>query len=161
MAATTQSEQYALQVAAEGSFADRINDYRQIGGNVEFVTCVVPLTTDNAALNVISLIELPDNAIVLPELSFALVTDDATSGALTIDVGDSVDPDRYADGINCASTGKVEFTSVASTTAPDGLHNRYKVSAAAGTNVIIATLATFTATVEAGEIQFVIAFKTL
>lgn len=161
MAATTQSAERILQVAAQSDFSVRVNDGRRLEGDVQTVTVKVPLTTDNAALNVIELIELPDNAIVFPELSFVIVTDDATSGALTLDIGDSVDPDRYADGINAASAGKIEFTSVASTTVPDGLHNRYKVVKADGTNLIKLTLATFTATIEAGEIIVVIAFKSL
>jgi hypothetical protein len=159
MAATTQSAERILQVAAETSFADRIDDKRKIEGAVQYVTVKVPLTTDNAQSDVIELIELPVGAILLPELSKVLVTDDATSGALTLDIGDSSDADRYADGVNCASAGTVDFTSVVSTTVPAGLHTRHEVTST--TRLVTLTLATFTATIEAGELIVVIAFKSL
>jgi len=159
MAKTTMSEERALQLAGEANFNSRIDDKRIIEGAVQYARCVVPLTTDNAATDVIDLIELPVGATVLPELSFILVTDDATSGSLTIDIGDSVDGDRYADGIDCSAEGRVYFTAVASTTVPAGLHNRHKTTDT--TRLIRATLATFTATIEAGELIVVIAYKSL
>jgi len=102
MAATTQSTEYAAQVAATTNFNDRIDDNREIGGSVQFARIEVPLTTDNAANDVITLIELPEGAIVIPELSKVLVSDDFSSGAVTVDIGDETDVDRYADGINLA-----------------------------------------------------------
>lgn len=159
MAATTQSNEYALQVAAAASFADRLDDERLIGGNVKYATVKVPITVDNAALDEITLLELPTGAIVLPELSKVIVSDDCTSGALTLDVGDSEDPDRYTDGIDAAAAGTINFTSVVSSTVPDALHNPHKVTA--DTKTLVLTLATFTATIEAGELIFVIAYKTL
>jgi hypothetical protein len=159
MSKTTKSNEYADQVAAAASFNERLNDERLIGGNVKYATVKVVIAALNVATDVITLIELPTGAIVLPELSKVIVTDDATSGALTLDIGDATDVDRYADGINAASAGEISFTSVASTTVPDGLHNRHKLTA--DTNILQVTLATFTATIEAGEIIFVIAYKTL
>lgn len=158
MAKTTQSAERILQVAAEAGSA-RINDARRVEMEIQFATVKVPLTTDNAALDVIELIELPENAVVFPELSKVIVTDDATSGALTLDVGDATDPDRYADGINAASAGIIDFCSVASTTVPSALHTKYKTTGT--TNLVTVTLATFTATIEAGELIFVIAYKNL
>lgn len=162
MAATTQSTQRIAQVAAALNFADRIDDKRQIEGEVQYAFIDVPLTTDNAAEDVIELIELPPGAIPIPELSHFQVTDDATSGALTGDVGDIVDPDRYCDGANLASTGRVEFMAPA---VPDGYTNRHKVvntgAAATSTNLILLTLATFTATIEAGVLRVVLAYKSL
>jgi hypothetical protein len=159
MAKTTESTQFAEQTDAAANFANRIDDNRQIGGTVQFATIVVPITADNVALDEINLITLPPGSIVLPQLSKVLVTDDCTSGALTLDIGDADDPDRYADGINCASVGTVDFTSVLSGTVPAALKTPYKV---AGDNtVIVLTLATFTSTIEAGELVIVLAYKSL
>lgn len=156
MAKTTQSTQYAAQVAAEANFSARINDSRQIDGPVEWAFIDVATTVDNVALDVISLVELPEGVIVIPELSFIRVTDDMTSGALTIDIGDATDPDRYCDGADCAAVGEVKFLAAA---IPDGYTNRYKVT---GANWIITlTLATFTATIEAGAFRVAIAYKSL
>lgn len=159
MLKTTQSNEYALQVAAAASFNDRLDDDRLIGGNLKFATVKVVVDALNVATDVITLVELPTGAIVLPELSKVIVTDDCTSGALTLDIGDATDVDRYADGINAAAAGEIAFTSVASTTVPAGLHTRHKLTET--TNILKLTLATFTATIEAGEIIVVIAYKTL
>lgn len=161
---TTQSTQRAAQVAAAANYASssRIDDARQTQGAVQFAYLDVPIAADNAALEVIDLIELPEGAMVIPEQSFIQVTDDATSGALTIDIGDAVDPDRYCDGANCASTGRVEFTSAA---IPDGYTNRHecvKTGVTTTTTTLIKlTLATFTATIEAGQLRVVLAYKCL
>ena len=162
MAKTTQSVQYAAQVAAALPPYTRIDDKRQIEGAVQYATLKVPLTTDNAALDVITLLQLPPGAIVLPELSRVIASDDATSGALTLDIGDVVDPDRYADGINAATPGIIEFLSAGvTTTTPAGLHTRHKVDPLIATDLITLTLATFTATIEAGELIVVLAYKCL
>lgn len=162
MAKSTESTQYAAQVAAASNFATRIDDKRQIMGDVQFATIKVPVTADNVATDVITLLELPAGAIVLPELSKLVVTDDMTSGALTIDIGDIVDPDRYCDGANCASVGVVEFLTPV---APAGLATKTPVAktgvSTTDTSLVTATLATFTATIEAGEFYVVLAYKCL
>lgn len=163
MAATTQSTQYAAQVAVASNFssASRL-DKRHTEGSVQYAFLDVATTTDNAALDVIGLIELPAGSVVYPELSFIVVTDDMTSGALTIDIGDAVDVDRYCDGANCASTGTVQFLAPA---IPDGYTNRHQTVdtgvAATTTTLIKLTLATFTATIEAGAFRVVLAYKCL
>lgn len=159
MAATTQSTEYAAQVAATTNFNDRIDDNRNIGGMIQFARIEVPLTADNAANDVITLIELPEGAVVIPELSKVLVTDDVSSGAVTVDIGDESDVDRYADGINLASVGTVDFTSVISGTVPAALHTRHKVDE--DTKLVTMTLVTYAATVEAGEFIVILAYKTL
>jgi len=162
MAKTTQSTQRIAQAAAATSFTSRLDDKRQVEGSVQFAYIDVPVTADNVATDVIDLLELPAGAIIIPEQSFIQVTDDMTSGALTIDIGDAVDPDRYCDGANCASTGTVQFISAA---IPDGYTNRHKLvdtgTAATTTTLIQATLATFTATIEAGVFRVVLAYKSL
>ncbi len=159
MAKTTQSLQYAAQQAAKASFNDRIDDKRQIEGAVQWAEIVVPISADNVATDVIDLIELPPGAIVLPTLSHIIVTDDATSGALTVHVGDSVDDDRYCISANCASLGVIQFVAAGATTFPAGLLTKHKTSGA--TTKLQAKLATFTATIEAGELRFMIAYKSL
>lgn len=156
MAKTTQSTQRAKQVAAAQNFTADRDDRRIVDGEVLYAFLDVPLTTDNAALDVIELLELPLGAMPIPELSYAQVTDDATSGALTANFGDAVDPDRYAVGINLASVGRVEFMSG---TLPDAFTNRHKVTAE--TKLVTMTLATFTATIEAGALRVVLAYKCL
>ncbi len=163
MAKQTQSTQRIAQVAAGANFssASRV-DKRTTEGNVQYAFIDVPVTADNVALDVIEVIELPPGTIIYPELSFIVVTDDMTSGALTIDLGDIVDPDRYSDGANCASTGIVQCISSG---FPDGFTNRYQTVdtgvAATTTTLILATLATFTATIEAGSFRVVLAYKNL
>lgn len=162
MAKSTESTQYAAQVAAGANYAATRADKRTLEGAVQFAYIDVPVTADNVATDVINLIELPAGAIVIPEQSFIQVTDDMTSGALTIDIGDAVDVDRYCDGANCASTGTVQFISAA---IPDGYTNRHAVvdtgDATTTTTLIKATLATFTATIEAGAFRVVLAYKCL
>lgn len=162
MAKSTQSTQYAAQVAAAANFTARMDDKRLIQGCVQYATIQVPVTADNVATDIITLMQLPPGAIVLPELSKIVVTDDMTSGALTIDIGDIVDPDRYCDGANCASVGVVEFLTPV---APAGLATKTPVAktdvAATDTSLVTATLATFTATIEAGEFYVVLAYKCL
>ena len=162
MAKSTQSTQYAAQVAAAASFNSRIDDKRDIEGCIQFATIQVPVTADNVATDVITLLELPPGAVVLPECSKIVVTDDMTSGALTIDIGDVVDPDRYCDGANCAAVGEVSFLAPA---IPAGLATKTSVAktgvATTDTSLVTATLATFTATIEAGEFYVILAYKCL
>jgi len=162
MAKTTQSIQYAAQVAAAANFSARIDDKRQIEGDVQFATIRVPIDAANVATDVITLIELPAGAIVLPEMSKILVTDDMTSGALTINIGDVVSGNRYCSGANCASTGIVQFLDPG---FPAGLATRTPCAktgvSTTDTSLITATLATFTSTIEAGEFYVVLAYKCL
>lgn len=156
MPKTTQSTQHAAMVAASGNYSAVTLLARVVSGPVQYARFDVPIDTDSAALDVITLGVLPPGAVVLPELSKIVVTDDMTSGALTIDIGDATDPDRYCDGANCASVGDVAFMAPA---VPDGFTNRYQIPA--GTNqTITATLATFTATIENGSFSVILAFKT-
>jgi len=160
--ATTQSTQYAAQVAAAVSFASRIDDKRSIEGCLQYAYIDVPIAADNAALDVIDLIELPAGAIVIPEQSFIQVTDDCTSGALTIDIGDAVNADRYCDGAVCSATGTVQFISAAIPEAYTTRHECVNTGTASTTTTLVqATLATFTATIEAGAFRVVLAYKCL
>lgn len=160
--ATTQSTQYAAQVAAAANFASRIDDKRQLEGAVQYAYIDVPIAADNAALDVISLIELPAGAMVIPEQSFIQVTDDMSSGVVTIDIGDAVNPDRYCDGANCASTGTIQFISAAIPEAYTTRHECVDTGVAATTTTLVtATFATLGATVEVGQFRVVLAYKCL
>ena len=165
MPKTTDSVQHAAQVAAAGNFATRIDDKRQIMGDVQYAKIKVVLDGSNVATDVINLLRLPPGAIVLPENSKIVVTDDLTSGALTIHVGDIVDPDRYCISANCAAPGVIDFIAAAATTFPAGFGTPHAVvrtdAAATDTSLVQCTLATFTATIEAGEFYVVLAYKCL
>jgi hypothetical protein len=153
MPATTTSTQRDAEIDAATNYA-AITDKAYTG--VKFVRFDVATTTANAANDVIYLGTLPEGAIVLPELSKIVVTDDMSSGAVTIDIGDPDDVDRYCDGANCASVGVVDFLTSA---IPDGFTNPYAVT---GDNCLIqAKLITFAATVEAGGFSVILAYKTL
>lgn len=162
MAATTQSVEYAAQVAAESDFNDRLDDSKRVSGAVQTARVKVVTTADNAANDVISLLKLPEGAMIVPELCQIVVTDDMTSGACTIDIGDDTDPDRYCDGANCAAVGAVNFLTPA---IPDAFGSPYEVeaedSSGNDTRVIKAKFASLAATIEAGEFWVILAYKTL
>ena len=90
------------------------------------------------------------------EFNKIIVTDDMSSGAVTIDIGDADDADRYCDGADCASTGVVDFLTSA---FPDGFTNPYRI--AGDNNLIIATFATMAATIEAGAFSVILAYRVL
>lgn len=168
MAKTTQSTERVAQVAAGGSYAttggtngdftSRIDDSRKVEAPMQLAIFNVPITADNVATDVIDVWEFPLGTIIYPQLCWIIVTDDMTSGAMTIDVGDGVDPDRYADGLNAASVTNpgVNFLTPA---FPDGFTNPHEMIAT--TKLLKVTLATFAATIEAGSFQLVIAYKLL
>lgn len=152
--AITQSTEYAAQVASASNFTGRIDDGRKVGGEVQYAFATCTWAGDEAATEVVDLIELPAGAQVLPELSDIIVSTDC-AGTLTVDVGDGDDPDRYCDGANAGAVGKIAFTSAA---IPAAVATRYDV---AGDNTVIkATWATL-ATPAAGTIHFSIAYKCL
>lgn len=161
MPKTTQSVQYASQVAAAVKFGDRLTDKRQIEGGISTALVKVILDGSNVATDVITLLELPPGAIILPERCKIIVTDDMTSGALTVHVGDVVDPDRYCISANCAATGVIDFIAAGATAFPAGFGTRHQADAATLTTLVTCTLATFTATIEAGEFYVSFAYKTL
>lgn len=165
MPKTTQSVQYAGQVAGGASFGARIDDKRQIMGSVQYATLRVVMDGSNVALDVISLLQLPPGVIVMPELCKIIVTDDLTSGALTIHVGDAVVPSRYCVSANCANPGPVDFIAAGATVFPAGFGTRLPTARtgvpATDTSLITLTLATFTAVIEAGELYVILAYKSL
>ncbi len=159
---TFQSTQRTAQVAAATSFASRLDDSRQVSGELQYALIDVTVAASWAANDIVELVELPAGAIIYPELSRIIVTDDMSSGAVTIDIGDIVDPDRYCDGANCAAVGTVEFLAPA---IPAAYTTRHPVletgNASTATNLILLTFASLGATVEAGQFRVILAYKTL
>jgi hypothetical protein len=165
MPKTTQSVQRAAQLAAAGNFATRIDDKRQIEGAVQYARVKAVFDGSNVANDVVTLLELPAGAMVMPELSSIIVTDDMTTGALTIHVGDVVDADRYAISANCAAPGVIPFIAANATSFPAALGTPHAVvkstDATKDTSLVTMTFATFGATIEPGELYVLLAYKTL
>lgn len=161
MPTTTNSAQYAAQVTGGENYASVSLEGRDIGGAVQTALCKCTVTTDETATSVINLVELPTGAIVLPELCQILVTDDWADGAATVDIGDSGDPDRYADGVDCAAVGIKYFLTPAFAA---GFATRKGTAATATAtqpgNLVTATIAS-NATPAAGEFYVLVAYKTL
>jgi hypothetical protein len=149
MAATTQSVTYAAQVAAATNYASVTLDRTTVDAPVKIAAIDLDLTADDAANTVINIFQLPPGAVVLPTLSSIVVDDAAGASALTVDVGDIVDPDRYCDGASALALGKVEFCH--GTTVPDAVINPLKVNATgvAATDTSIVTLKIATSTTPA------------
>lgn len=162
MAATTQSVTYAAQVAAAANYSAVTLDKRDIEGDVQFAHVKLALTADDVAGTVISALKLPSGARVIPSLSTIVVNDAFGATALTVDIGDIVDPDRYADGVDVLALGKKEF--VHGTVVPDGETNPISVNdtgvAATDTSLITFKIATST-TPAAGTCILNVAYKCL
>ena len=107
-----------------------------------------------AANDTINLAIIPAGCVVLPLQSF-IIRDGAAAATLTIDVGDSGDPDRYADGIDAAAAGINIFTTPA---VPDGAINPYTLTA---DTVIVAKIATIVTPAAGVELEFHIAYQDL
>lgn len=162
MAATTQSTTYAAQVAANANYAAATLEQRDTGGVVQFAKVDITLSAEDVAGTVINAFQLPPHAIVIPSLSSIVVEDVFGVTALTVDIGDIVDPDRYSDGVDVLALGKKEF--VHGTVVPDGEKNQIKVAATGvsttDTSIVTFKIATST-TPAAGRCWLNLAFKCL
>jgi hypothetical protein len=164
--AITQSTQRVIQVAAGGTYAttggtngnfnSRLDDSKLVEAPLEITYIDLTIPADQTQGSVIELWALPIGAVIFVEECKIIVSDDVSSGAVTIDIGDAVDADRYCDGANCASTGEITFISAA---FPDAYTNRHEVTEA--TRLIKLTFATLAATIEAGQIRVKLAWKAL
>lgn len=162
MAATTQTVTYAAQVAGAANFASISLEKRDIDGPVKIAAIDIDLTADDIAGTVIKAIQLPPGAIVFPAQSSIVVDDAFGATALTVDIGDIVDPDRYADGVDVLALGKKEF--VHTTIVPDAVLNPLKVDATgvAATDTSIVTFKIATSTTPAvGHCTVYLAYKCL
>lgn len=126
---------------------------------VFFATATYTWTGAEAAADIIQLVKLPQGSCVHPYLSM-LTTVGAPAATLTIDVGDDIptlDPDAYADGLNCAAAGNDLFTAA---TQPVAQETARILSRDAFIQATIATIGTPAAT--AGiKLVFTIAYTTL
>ncbi len=162
MPKTTQSLLYAAQVAAGLNTRNRIEDARQGSAEPQYARIIVETDGTNVTGDVITLIELPAGAIVMPELSKIVVETDLTSGVLTLDVGDVVNRVRYCNGANCSNVGAVEFLAPA---IPVGFLTRTKVVkdpvVALNTSLVSVRVASLTATATAGRFVVILAYATI
>jgi hypothetical protein len=94
------------------NISDKVVDGDRTGGIVLLATAIVQLDASLVAGNTIQLLDLPAGAVIVPQL--CSVTPSANPATtLTLDVGDSGDADRYADGIVLNGVGQVMFSSAA------------------------------------------------
>jgi hypothetical protein len=102
----------------------------------------------------INLCRLPLGAKVLPTFSKIECEDPGT--ALTLDIGDAGDADRYLDGAALTTAHTAVFPSLPSTTAVAAQTVPYAI--AAGNEVVKATVVLATALTSAAKITFYIAW---
>lgn len=79
---------------------------KNVGGDLLIMAASVT-TTAAAAASTINVGTLPVGAVVIPALSH--VVHGAVGTSVTFDVGDSVDPNRYADDLDVAAAGTTQF----------------------------------------------------
>ena len=156
---TFQTDISTGQAAAKVNFASRIDDSRRVDSGLEVLDSVYTIAnpTTEATNDLIYLGDIPLGAIVYPEESFVFSETDPGT-LLTVDIGDTVDPDRYSDGINLSAVGKVEFTSAVANVA--GVVTRYEVLDT--TKALYATIVgTVTALTPGTKIHFKVKYKCL
>ena len=135
------------------SLANRLES-KDVEFTVKYKKASYTSIATQAANDTINLCILPAGCRVIPELSY-IRRDGAAAAALTIDVGDAGDADRYSDGFNAAAAGSQAFTTPA---VPDGAINPYTLTA---DTVIVAKIATITTPAADVEIEFLIAYEDL
>ena len=168
MPKTTQSNEYIAQLAAAEKFSARINDARNLSGPVQYASIIVPFDATAMANNdVVSLLKLPPGALVMPELSQIIVTDDLTSGALTVNIGDILVPARYGIAVDIANPGVKQFSASGATVFPAALTLvsgvRYKTddTGVPATDTSLITMTMGGVTTEAGALTVLLAYKCL
>lgn len=113
------------------------------------------ITTDKQKANdKINLAIIPAGCRVIPELSYARRSA-ATATALTVDIGDSLDSDRYADGLDIKDAGTSAFTTPA---VPDGTLQPFTLTT---DTVIFADVKAASVVLDGINIEFLIAYEDL
>lgn len=135
------------------SLANRLES-KNVEFTVKYKKASYTSIATQAANDTINLCILPAGCRVIPELSF-IRRDGAAAAALTIDVGDAGDADRYSDGFNAAAAGSQNLTTPA---VPDGAINPYTLT---DYTVIVAKIATITTPAANVELEFLIAYEDL
>lgn len=125
-------------------------------GVVLYATCIVTTSNAWAANDTIELVDLPDGAVVIPQLSH--INSNALGTTLTFNVGDSLVPARYAAGVSKSAGGQVSFAST--TTQPAASLAPYRLAPdVPRDNRIIATVASANTITNALPVVFTIAYR--
>lgn len=135
------------------SLANRLES-KNVEYKVKYKKALYTSIATQAANDTINLAIVPAGCVVIPLKSF-IIRDGAAAATLTIDVGDSGDADRYADGFDAAAAGIGIFTTPA---VPDGAINPYTLTA---DTVIVAKIATIGTPAAGVELEFHIAYQDL
>jgi hypothetical protein len=121
------------------------------GSGILLATATVTLLGTEVAADILNLFDIPASCEVVPQLSHVTCADPGTT--LTLDIGDSVDADRYADGIVLSAGGQVAFCSG---TLPAAVAVPYLTPTNLRIFATVASAATLTAAV---KVIFTIAYR--
>lgn len=110
------------------------------GGLLLGFKALYTLVGTEAANDTIQVIDLPAGATLDPENLKVTCADPGTT--LTMDIGDSANPDRYADGITLSNGGQIAATSG---TMPEAVATPYVTTAKSRVYATVASAATLTA----------------
>ena len=152
--ATFNSDLVTKQAAALLKSSDGVRDGDDFAGNVKMATAHVTLTGSTAAADIINIIPaelVPVGAVVVPQLCTVTCGDPGTT--LTLDIGDALDTDRYADGIALSSGGCINFCTA---TKPAAVATPYRIPEQAA---IYATVASADTITNGTVLTFVIAYR--
>lgn len=125
----------------------------KIGANILLATAVITLASTTAANDLFELVDLPAGVEVVPQLSHVTLANPGTT--LTVDIGDDLDDDRYADGIVLSAGGRIPFASTAATVG-DAVANPHKTKATTRIRAKVMTASAINANVKA---VFTIAYR--
>jgi len=98
----------AKQAAASTGQSGGIRDADDLSGTLLYATAIVTLDHAMAANDTIQLADLPAGAVVVPQLSHVTGATTATS-SLTLDIGDALIPNRYAQVLDVTAAGQHAF----------------------------------------------------
>lgn len=132
--------------------SDKMVNGDRTGGLLLYATAIYTLLSTEAAADTIQLFDLPAGAVIIPQLSHATCSADPGT-ALTFDVGDAGDVDRYANDILLASGGQVAFTAG---TMPAAVATPYQPTEKTRIYATVVTATTLTAAV---KVAFTIAYR--
>lgn len=135
------------------SLANRLES-KNVEFTVKYKKASYTSIATQAANDKINLAIIPAGCRVIPELSYARRSK-KTATALTVDIGDSLDADRYADGLDIKGAGTSVFTTPA---VPDGTLNPFTLTT---DTVIFADVKAASVVLDGINIEFLIAYEDL
>jgi hypothetical protein len=148
--ANFKSNVIVIQEGADASAQAQPSNY--VGKLPLFHTCTYTLLSTEVANDTIQLMDLPAECVLIPQLSSVTCSDPGT--ALTLDIGDAADPDRYAVGISLSNGGQVGFGSTTAVAA--GITTPFLPAA---TSRVYATVKTATTLTPGTVLNFLVAFR--